>query len=161
MAWNEDYPKPGTNDRGSDWVIVIVLLIIIVAIASNNNTTSEQVSETDVEQVSETNTGQDYEPAPEENYEPIPETKYIIKRFNGGWFQCDVNDTNNWTLNLEDGTSYNCILETEYDSFYHLRSIDDNTLWYSIPKDFGMSYYNTDVSTHPFVEYKYIYDGNY
>ena len=161
MAWNEKYPLPGTNNRDFGLVIVIVIIIYcLLAIASNNNTTSEQISETDVEQVSETNTEQDYEPAPEENYEPIPDTKYIIKRFNGGWFQCDVNDTNNWTLNLEDGTSYNFILETEYTSFYHLRSIDDNTLLYSIPKDFGMSYIQWEQN-QSFVEYKYIYDGNY
>jgi hypothetical protein len=160
MAWNEDYPKPGTNNRGFDWVIVIVLLIIIVAIASNNNTTSEQVSETDVEQVSETNTEQDYEPAPEENYEPIPETKYIIKRFVDGWFQCDVNDTNNWTLNFNDGTSYNCILETEDDNFYYLRNIVANHLLYSIPKNFGRSYVRNEES-QTFYEIWYITEGNY
>jgi hypothetical protein len=156
MAWNEDYPKPGTNDRGFVWFIV--LLIIILAIANNNNTTSEQVSETDVEQVSETNTEQDYEPAPEENYEPIPETKYIIKRFNGGWFQCDVNDTNNWTLNLEDGTSYNCTLETEDDNYYNILGIGYSL--YAVPKDYGMSY-SWNEQTQTFDEYKYIYDGNY
>ena len=61
------------------------MFIVGVIANSSKNITGEQVSETDVEQVYETNTEQDYEPAPEENYEPIPETKYIIKRFDGGW----------------------------------------------------------------------------
>ena len=165
------YPNQKTKDdkdekSSNDWAnfvffVAIILLILVTIFGNVQNTTGEQVPETDVEQVSETDVEQGYETEiyPEENYEPISETnsEKIIKRYYGGWYQCDANNTYNW-IEYNDGGSIldTYILENEDDNYFYLNTLDGD-YHLAIPKTFGMSYFLVDQK---FVDGKYIYDGN-
>ena len=155
MAWDEDWPIPKPvphNGSGCGGAIVLIFIIAVFA-NSISNTNSEQVSETDVEQVSET------EIYPEERYETISETESekIIKRYNDGWFQCDVNNTYNWMeyKNNDSSISYIFTLQKEDDNYFYLRS-EDRDILLAIPKDYGMSYIWNEQS-QTFNEFTIIY----
>jgi hypothetical protein len=171
MAWDEDWPIPKPvphNGSGCGGAIVLIFIIAVFA-NSISNTNSEQVSETDVEQVSETDVEQvsesdveqvsETEIYPEERYETISETESekIIKRYNDGWFQSDVNNTYNWMeyKNNDSSISYIFTLQKEDDNYFYLRS-EDRDILLAIPKDYGMSYIWNEQS-QTFNEFTIIY----
>jgi hypothetical protein len=153
------------NNQGCLIFVLIIIVILGVAIFGNvQNTTGELVPETDVEQVSETDVEQGYETEiyPEENYEPISETnsEKIIKRYDGGWYQCDANNTISWVEYTNDGGILDTyILQNEDDNYFYMNTLD-GVYQLAIPKTFGMSYFWSD-SDQKFVDSKYIYNGNY
>lgn len=175
MAWDENWPipkPPKDNSWGCGGAIVLIFIIAMFA-NSISNTTGEQVSETDVEQVTETDVEQvtetdveqvtETEIYPEERYEPISGTdsEKIIKRYNDGWFQCDVNNTYNWTeyKNNDSSINYTFTLQSEDDNYFYLKS-EDREILLAIPKNFGMSYIWNEQS-QTFNEFTVIYYGNY